>query len=82
MKMPVVSVRDSAVNAYMRPFAVPAIGAAVRSFQDEVQRSDSDLNKHPEDYELFEIGQFDDETGLIIASSPRSLARAVDFKGG
>lgn len=75
----VCAIRDSAINAYTRPFYVPAIGAAVRAFTDEVNRVDSDMHKHPEDYELFELGEFDEETGHIEnRSEPRSLGRAKD----
>ena len=76
-----VAIRDSAVNAFMRPFAVPAVGAAVRSFMDEVNRPDSDMGKHPDDYELFELAAFDDTSGRVtMLPEPRQLARAKDIK--
>lgn len=76
----VCAVRDSAINAFMRPFYVPAVGAAVRSFNDEVNRKDSELGAHASDYELFELGEFFEETGTFsMLSEPRSLARAKDF---
>lgn len=81
MKLVVVAVRDSAVDAFMRPFLVPTTGMAVRSFHDEVARVESDMHKHPEDYELFELGEFEEETGRFSnLPSPRSLSRAVDIK--
>lgn len=76
----VCAVRDSAVNAFLRPFYVPALGAAVRGFTDEVNRSDSEMGKHPEDYELFELGEFNEETAtFLMLDKPRSLGRAKDF---
>lgn len=73
-------VRDAAVVAYMRPFCVPASGAAIRGFSDEVNRAESEMHKHPEDYELFEMGTFEEETGQFeLLPVPRSLARAKDF---
>lgn len=81
MKLIMCAVRDSAVNAFIRPFCVPAVGAALRGFSDEVNRVDSEMNKHVSDYELFEIGEFDEESGLVDpVVPPRSLARAVDVK--
>lgn len=75
------AVRDSAVDAFMRPFHVPSTGMAVRSFRDEVNNPESPMHKHPEDFELFELGTFDEESGKMDnLSSPRSLARAKDFK--
>ncbi|QXP08171.1 MAG: nonstructural protein [Arizlama microvirus] len=78
----VVSIRDSAVNAFMRPWFVPAVGAAVRSFADEAVRADGDIVKHPADYELFELGTFDDSTArFTMLAEPRSLARGADYGG-
>lgn len=75
------SVRDSAVNAFMQPIFVRAVGEAVRSFADEVNRPESPMFKHPDDYELYEIGVFDDSNGSVtMLPEPRSLARGKDFK--
>lgn len=66
MKFEVFSVRDSAANAFGRPFFLPTIGVAIRSFADQVNASDAgDLFSHPEDFELFHCGQFDDSNGLF-----------------
>lgn len=76
-----MAIRDSAVDAFTRPFPVNHIGQAMRGFTDEVNRTDSEMNKHPSDYELFELGTFDEETGKFEnLESPRSLARAKDVK--
>lgn len=80
MTLIVCAVRDSAVDAFMRPFCVPTVGMAVRSFQDEVKDPQSPMAKHPSDYELFQLGVFDEEVGRFDnAVSPRSLARALDY---
>lgn len=80
MILVVCSIRDSAVNAFMRPFFVTAVGQAIRSFGDEVNRKDSDMYSHPDDYELFELGLFDDSTGRVtMLPEPRQLARGADY---
>lgn len=80
MKMIIVAVRDSAIDAFMRPFFVPSVAAAVRSFGDEVNRSGSEMAAHPEDYELFELGNwFDADASFEVLPKPRSVSRAVDF---
>lgn len=67
MKLQVVSVYDKAAAAYMRPFFVNAIGQAIRSFQDEIvrQADDNPMCRHPDDYQLFRLGTFDDEVGAF-----------------
>lgn len=77
-----VAVRDAAINAFMRPFVVQAVGQAVRSFGDELTRSGADatMSAHPDDYELFELGSFEEDTGrLVPLPEPRSISRGKDF---
>ena len=68
MKMVICSIRDSAADAYGRPFFLPSVGVAIRSFTDEVNRSseDNQIYQHPEDFDLFELGEFDDTTGRFV----------------
>ena len=78
----IVSVKDTAAQAFGRPVFVPTTNVALRSFRDEVNRPDSkeDMANHPDDFELYEIGSFDDSTGIIEVCSPRLVARAKDLK--
>lgn len=83
MNQVIVSVKDTAAQAFGRPVFVPSIGVAMRSFRDEVNRKDSteDLARHPDDFELYELATFDDATGIIVMlSEPRMVARAKDLK--
>lgn len=77
----VCAVYDRALEAYNRPLFVPHKGAALRSFTDEALRvaDDNTLNKHPEDYELFCFGTFDDTTGVFQCGAPERLVRAKDI---
>lgn len=78
-KMIVCAVRDSAVQAYGRPLFVPTAGVAIRSFTDEIRKEDGNpMAAHPEDYELFELAEFDEETGLFASNGIRSLMRGKD----
>jgi len=83
----IVSIKDLAAQAFGRPAFVPSVGVAVRSFSDEVNRDhpDNQMFSHPSDFELYEVGQFDDATGVFSdnhssTSAPRLLTRAVDVK--
>ena len=83
MKLVIVSVKDTAAQAFGRPIFVPAVPVALRSFRDEVNRKDStdDLSRHPDYFELYELGSFDDSIGLIeLLHEPRLVARAKDLK--
>ena len=76
----VVAVRDSAVQAFNRPFCVPTLAVATRSFADEVNRQadDNQTFKHAGDFELWSLGVFDDETGEFQSADKRCILRAKD----
>lgn len=82
-KLIVLAVRDSAVRAFNRPFYAPTLEAGIRSFYDECKRQadDNPMWKHPDDFELWQLGVFDDESGVFEDQSPRLVARAKDTQG-
>jgi hypothetical protein len=68
MKHIICTVYDRAAETYARPMFVPSIGVAIRSFTDEVNRNDSNnqLFNHADDFDLYELGEFDDQTSRIF----------------
>jgi len=86
VKRAVCAVFDSAINSYGQPFFVPHVGSALRSFVDEVNRKapDNQLSGHPEDFALFHLADFDDETGKFSETDRGivSLARGKDVFNG
>lgn len=76
----VCSVRDRALDAFMQPIFTPAMGVAIRSFADEVNRPDSPMFSHPEDYDLYHIGTYDDSTGKLTAVDARQVSIGKDVK--
>lgn len=78
-----LAVRDRVADHFQNPFFTPNIPAALRAFGDEVNRDDPSnfLNRHAEDYELFCIGEFHPDTGVIVMlDRPRQIALAKDYK--
>jgi hypothetical protein len=85
MIMTMCAVRDSASGCFMRPFFVTSEGQAMRTFQDEVNRSaeENTMFHHPDDFELFVIGTYDDlSASFELLPRPRSLATAKQLKFG
>lgn len=79
MLLKVCAVKDSAADAFGRPFFVPTIGLAMRSFIDEVNNRESPFNAHPDDYTLYEIGEFDDNVGSLVSwDVPRLVMRGKE----
>lgn len=81
MILKICAVRDRAADCFGQPFFVPAIGGAIRSFGDEVNRKaeGNSLAAHPEDFDLYELGTFDDNTATFdLLKQPRQLAVGKD----
>lgn len=79
----ICSAKDTAVDAFGRPFFVPSTAVAVRSFRDEVNRpaADNEMFKHSGDFLLYELGSFDDSSGTFTCLDvPRLLLRGSDAK--
>lgn len=69
MRYVCVAVFDQQLGAYMRPFFAQTEGAAIRAFSDAMRdvSAGNELAKHPEDYDLFALAEFDDFTGKFTA---------------
>lgn len=82
MKWKIFAIKDVAIAAFNRPFFVRHAGEAIRSFGDEVNRSDQQnpLYGHPKDYELWCLGEFDDEVGVFTGSDISRIAAGVDVR--
>lgn len=80
--MKIYAIKDIAIEAFGQPIFVRAQGQAVRSFMDECKNPESQLNKYPNDYELYYIGEYQDETGTIMGVTPERINRATDFTQG
>lgn len=70
----IYAIRDRALDAFNRPFFLPADGAAIRAFQDEINNKESELSKHPDDYDLYTIGMYDENRGIIRPHDPLQIA--------
>ena len=80
MKHKMFVVFDTKANAYMQPWFLTQEGMATRAFTDCVNDPNHNFGRHPEDYILFDIGEFDDQTADIKWQAPRSLGNGIEFK--
>jgi hypothetical protein len=71
----IVAIHDRALDAYQQPFLVRAIGEAIRAFQDAINKPESPMYAHPDDYDLYMIGTYNDESAKITqAAEPQQIA--------
>jgi len=75
--MNVYAMYDHAIQAFGIPLFYQTDKAAIRAFTDEINRDSATnlLYLHPEDYELFAIGTFDDNTAKFDQGQP--LAKLI-----
>lgn len=79
-KLLVFSVFDVKAEVYGTPIFFAAKGLATRAFEDQVNKPDSPIAQHPGDFTLFQIGEFDVDTGMLIPlPSPASLGTGVEY---
>jgi hypothetical protein len=69
----VLSVRDRAIDTFGLPIFVVAAGAGLRSFIDECVRAGSTFALHPEDYDLYRLGTFNDQNGMFTSEPPEMI---------
>ena len=77
------TVKDRAADAFGRPMFVPSVGVAIRSFSDEINRKDPEnqLFNHPDDFDLYELGEFNDNNGLfVLHHAPKLLSLGKQVK--
>lgn len=81
MRYKVLTVRDRAIDAFGQPFFSVSTGGAIRGFADEINRvaDGNQLNKHPEDFDLFLLGEYDDQDGKFYTDSPSQVAIGKDL---
>lgn len=76
----IYTVFDSASGFYHKPFFTRSKGEAIRSIMDVLSDKAHDLSKYSADYTLFELGTFDDNTGMYNTHEPKTLGCLIEFK--
>lgn len=78
MKLNAYTIYDVASGVYMRPFFSQADGQALRGFNDLATDAEHEIGKHPEDYTLYRIGDFNDSTGEIRGENLEKLTTGLE----
>jgi hypothetical protein len=78
----VYSIFDKTAKQFGLPFFQITDETALRLFGNLVNDKDSMLNKNPDDYTLFQVGEFDEQTGDILspAIGPVVIKNALEVQ--
>lgn len=82
MILKMYSIYDNAAKTFNKCMFFSQDGEALRALIQEVNREDSMLCKHPEDYTMFRLGMMDTDNGEIIPETPEKIAFALEYKEG
>ncbi|AXH75720.1 MAG: nonstructural protein [Microviridae sp.] len=81
MQKSIFSVYDTKAKTFCTPFFSQNKNTALRDFKHACNDTGSHLFKSPEDYTLFELGSFDDESAcFFIEPQPINIGLAIQFK--
>jgi len=75
MKINVYSIFDTKTAAFMQPFFMSTHGSATRAFAEVVNDSTHMIGKSPEDFSLFRLAAFDDNTGIFLPMSDNEISK-------
>lgn len=81
MRQCVFSIFDDKAKAFLTPFYMPLKPMAVRTFTNCVNDPTHAFCSNPEDYTLFYLGTFDNESGVLELLSPmETVCNGVQVK--
>ena len=73
----IYTVYDSKAETYTPPYFQHRDAMAIRIFADCCNDEGHTFGKHPEDYTLFHIGVYNDDTGTITQDKITSMANGL-----
>lgn len=78
MMLKAFSIRDSKSEVFNTPFFNKTMGEAERNFRTLVNDEKSTVHKFPEDFDLYWIGDYDDNSGTMkTLDTPQHIIKAV-----
>ncbi len=79
MKLLALTVYDEKAECFGHPFFVSAIGIGTRMMATWVTNPDSIMEKHPNDFTLYQVGTWNDsEAKFENLATPKFICRATD----
>lgn len=66
---------------FSAPFTQKSVAEAVRSFASVANKEGSQISDYPNDFRLYRIAEFDEESGRVTPlADPQDLGAAADFQ--
>lgn len=79
--MKAYSIKDSKAGIYHPPQYHETHGVAEREFHRLTNDEKSSVNKYPEDFDLYCVGEYNTQTGVFKSvDTPQHIIKAADIK--
>lgn len=78
MILKMYSIRDAKAEIFNKPFYQATHGEAERSFRRTVSDENTMMHMYPEDFDLYYLGEYDDNTGKVDSlDTPQHVIKAI-----
>lgn len=74
------AIRDSVANQYLAPMVDQSDATAMRNFAHTILTSGGTITTHPQDYDLYYLGDYDSDTGDLRPLPAILVVRGGDIK--
>lgn len=75
-KLQMFCIYDCKMELYLSPFTAINAAVAAREFETAVMTPNHNFNQHPDDYSLWEIGEFDQQSAAVGSAVLRNVVQA------
>lgn len=73
--------KDDKSKSYGMPITSQSRGMFIRELQEQLSSGQSVISRHPQDFGVFEIGEYDPRTGQVLLYEQKThLGLAQDFR--
>lgn len=80
MQLKAYSIRDAKTEIFNTPFYNNTHGEAERNFKSTINDERSQINKYPEDFDLYFLGEYDTNTGKMSPlDTPQHMVKAINL---
>lgn len=80
MELKIFSIYDRAIKAFNKPFYFLTQAEATRAFTSLANDNESEISKHPHDFELHYLGKWDNATGIAEQGVLENLGNALAYQ--
>lgn len=81
MKLQLFTIHDTKTDVFAPPICQKSQGEAERTFNQMVHDDRTMISKYPEDYDLYHLGSYCDNTGKFeLLPAPKHIVKAMFLK--